>query len=122
MLDRKRFLTLAAGALALSTLFFPAAPSFAAGGQRGLIRGMVVDASNEPVSGSEIVLTGPNGRYTARTDERGRFTIIGVLVNSYTLTVRKGGNVKINQPDIAVIGDQTQDLGKIVFPFSQVNH
>src|SRR5258708_39918276 len=118
MLDRKHFLRLAAGALALSTLFLPAAPSLAAGGQRGIIRGTVVDARNAPVSDSEIVLTGPNGRYKAHTDARGRFNLIGVLVNTYTFTVRKDGVVKINQPGIAVIGDQTQDLGTIAFPAS----
>jgi hypothetical protein len=121
MQDRKHFLRLAAGALALGTLFLPAAPSLAAGGQRGIISGTVVDASNAPVSDSEVLLAGPNARYKAHTDERGRFNLIGVLVNTYTLTVRKDGAVKIHQPDIAVIGDQTQDLGTIAFPALSFN-
>jgi hypothetical protein len=117
MLERKRFLTLAASAaLTLTTIAGLAAPAFAAGGQTGIVRGTVVDASNAALTGADIMLTGPNGRYTAHTDARGKFVLVGVLADTYTLTIRKDGTVRISQPGVGVVGDDTVDLGTIIAP------
>jgi hypothetical protein len=117
MQKRNRFLTLAAAAvLALSTLPSLAAPAFAAGGQTGVIRGTVVDGSNAALTGADVMLNGPLGRYTAHTDTHGRFALVGVLADTYTLTVRKDGTVRVNQPGIGVVGDNTVDLGTIIAP------
>ncbi len=113
MLERKQFLALAAGAaLTLATV----APAFAAGGQTGAIRGTIVDGSNVALAGADVQLQGPNGRYTAHTDSRGKFSLIGVLADTYTLTVRKDGTVRISQPGVGVSGDGTVDLGTIIAP------
>ncbi len=113
MPTRQRLLSLAAiAALALAT----AAPALAAGGQTGTITGTIVDASAAPVSDADIALTGPGGRYTAHTNARGKFTLLGVLTETYTLTVKCNGTVRVSQPGIGVVGDQTVDLGKIVLP------
>ena len=115
MLERKRLLSLAAGAaLTLSALASVATPAFAAGGQTGVIRGTVVDASNAALSGADVMLAGPAGRYTAHTDGHGKFVLIGVLADTYTLTVRKDGTVRISQPGVGVVGDDTVDLGTII--------
>jgi hypothetical protein len=115
MLERKRFLTLAAGAvLTLGAFTGVAAPAFAAGGQTGVIRGTVVDTSNAALTGADVVLTAPSGRYTAHTDAHGKFVLVGVLADTYTLTVRKDGTVRINQPGVGVVGDDTVDLGTII--------
>jgi hypothetical protein len=119
MLQRKPFLTLSAGmALALSSLVFEAAPSLAAGGQTGSIRGTIVDANSTAVAGADVTLKGPSARYAAHTDGRGQFIMVGVLTDVYTLTVRQNGTVKINQPNIGVVGDGTVDLGTITLPAS----
>ena len=81
-----------------------------------MVRGSVADASGNAVSGADVTLNGPNGRYTAHTDGRGKFSLLGVLSDTYTLTVRKDGAVKISQPNIGVTGDQTLDLGTIRLP------
>jgi hypothetical protein len=78
----------------------------------------VVDAGNAPAAGADVVLNGPMGRYTAHTGTSGKFTLVGVLADTYTLTVHQGGVLKISQPGIGVIGDQTVDLGTIVLPAS----
>jgi hypothetical protein len=117
MLERKHFLTLAASAaLTLSTLASVAAPAFAAGGQTGIIRGTVVDASNAALTGADVTLVAPTGRYTARTDGRGKFVLVGVLADTYTLTIRKDGTVRVSQPGVGVLGDNTVDLGTITAP------
>lgn len=117
MPTRPRFLSLAAIAiLTLATAFSQTAPVRAAGGQTGSITGTVVDASDAPVNDADITLTGPGGRYTAHTNARGKFTLLGVLTETYTLSVKSSGTVRVNQPGIAVVGDQTVDLGKIALP------
>lgn len=119
MQARKRFLSLAAfGALALGSLLAHSVPSFAAGGQTGIVRGAIADPGGAPVPSADVTLNGPNGRYTAHSDGRGKFVLIGVLSDTYTLTVRKDGAVRISQPGIGVTGDQTLDLGTIMLPTS----
>jgi len=114
---RKRLLSLAAiGALTLGAAFSQAAPSFAEGGQTGIVSGTITDASGTAVGGAAVTLNAPTGHYTVRTDSRGRFTILGVVVDTYTLSVRRDGNLEVNQPDIGIVGDQTVDLGKIALP------
>ena len=118
MLHRKTFLSLAtAGALSLATLSF-AQPAFAAGGQTGILRGTVVDAAGAPVAGADVTISGPNGRYNPHTDARGKFGMLGVLADNYTLVIRRDGAVKISQPNIGVVGDDTVDLGTIALPAS----
>jgi hypothetical protein len=118
MLERKHFLTLAAtAALALSTIASVAAPAFAAGGQTGVIRGTVVDGTtNSALTGADVTLTAPTGRYTAHTDSHGKFVLVGVLADTYTLAVRKDGTVRVSQPGVGVVGDDTVDLGTIIAP------
>ncbi len=117
MLERKHFLTYAASAaLTLSALATIATPAFAAGGQTGIIRGTIVDGSNAALTGADVMLTAPGGRYTAHTDTHGKFVLVGVIADTYTLTVRKDGTVRINQPGVGVVGDDTVDLGTIVAP------
>jgi protocatechuate 3,4-dioxygenase beta subunit len=111
---RKRALSFAAaGALALCAAFSGAAPSSAAGGQSGTITGSVADASGAPVAGADVLLSAPTGRYRTHTDRHGRFSVIGVLAVTYTLTVQQNGVVRATQPGIAIDGDQTVDVGTI---------
>ena len=93
-----------------------AKPVFAAGGQTGSITGLVVDAVDAPVPDADITLTGPGGRYSAHTNARGKFTLLGVLSETYTLIIKRNGTIRVSQPGIGVIGDQTTDLGRIVLP------
>ena len=119
MPTRPRFLALAAIAtLAFATAFSHASPAGAAGGQTGGLKGTVVDAGSAAVSGAEITLAGPSGRYTAHTSDRGTFTLLGVLSDTYTLTIKQNGTVRVSQPGIGITGDQTLDLGKIALPAS----
>jgi hypothetical protein len=111
---RKALIAFAAiGVLAVCSVFALAAPSFAAGGQTGMLSGRIVDASSAPISGADVTISAPTGRYTAHTDGKGRFRIIGADVDTYTLNVKKDGYTGVSQAGIAVLGDQTVDLGVI---------
>jgi hypothetical protein len=111
---RKALLSLALiGAFVLCTLMMNIVPAFAAGGQMGMLSGTVVDAGNTAVANADILLTAPTGRYRAHTDAKGKFKILGADVDTYTVTVQKDGFLKVMEPGVAVLGDQTTDLGTI---------
>ncbi len=53
----------------------------------GSIAGSVVDVDGRPLAGAAIVATSPSARYSARSDPRGRFTLLGIAPDQYTVTV-----------------------------------
>jgi protocatechuate 3,4-dioxygenase beta subunit len=108
----------AAGALSLCTILGTTTPAFAAGGQSGAITGTVDDSAGAPIAGAEILLSAPTGRYRAHTDKHGKFSVIGVLAVTYTLTVAQNGVVRATEPNVSVDGDQTVDVGTISLPAS----
>jgi hypothetical protein len=112
-LTRKRLFSLAfIAAITLSTTLANATPSSAAGGA-GIVSGLVVDANNRPVSGADVVFVAPTGRYRTHTNHKGRFMIVGMFADTYTLIVRENGIVEINQPEIYVAVGEITNLGPI---------
>jgi hypothetical protein len=99
--------------LSLALMGATIAPAFAAGGVTGILSGTVVDAGNGAVSDADIMIAAPSGRYKAHTDTKGRFRILGADVDTYTFIVQKPGFQEIVQPGIAILGDQTTELGTI---------
>lgn len=58
----------------------------------GAIHGTVTDAaSRRPLAGATVTIASPSGRYRASTDAHGFYSIVGVLPDSYTLTVARVG-------------------------------
>jgi len=54
----------------------------------GSIVGVVVDAeTGKPVAGAVVRAVAPTGHYEAHTDARGQFTLVGVAVDTYNVTV-----------------------------------
>ena len=91
-----------------------AAPTFAAGGQTGQISGTVVDVTTRAaVVGARIGLASPSGSYSATTDAEGRFTINGVSVDTYTLTIERQGYATQQSAGVTITGDQTLNLGSL---------
>jgi Carboxypeptidase regulatory-like domain len=85
-------------------------PAFAAGGQTGIIQGTVTDASGNPVSGAAISAASPTGSYTATTAGNGSFTIVGVNVDTYAISVSAPGYDTYVLRGATVTGDQTLTL------------
>jgi hypothetical protein len=85
----------------------------AAGGQRGALSGVVVDSSGQPVADATVTLTAPTGRYRTKSDNRGRWFIVGVDVDTYSVRITKAGYADAVMPSVDALGDQTQDLGEI---------
>ena len=101
-------------ALASAVLISTAAPAFAAGGTSGVITGHVVDAGGQTVANAGVMLRAASGRYSTHTDDRGRFIIVNVPVDTYTLDIHKDGFRDQSLTGIELIGDQTADVGNIV--------
>jgi hypothetical protein len=110
----RRAATLGALCAALTgSIAVASGPVFAAGGQFGIVIGTVLDSQHNPVSGASIALTAPTGRYSASTDNRGKFRVMGVNVDTYDVRVRKDGFADAVVPNVDALGDQTQDIGTI---------
>ncbi len=98
----------------LSLLQLTVVPAYAAGGQNGNLSGVIVDATSKAaIAGAHVTIASPSGRFTATTDGGGHFTINGVTVDSYTLTVEAPGYEAFQLPGVTVQGDQTLTLGTV---------
>ena len=90
-------------------------PAFAAGGSNGNIGGQLIDGTTKaPIAGAQIGVAAPSGTYKATTDGAGKFSINGLAVDTYILTVEAKGYDTFTQAGVTVQGDQTLDLGQIV--------
>lgn len=86
-------------------------PAFAAGGQTGIVSGTVVDNSTkQPISNATVSIASPSGSYTATTGSNGSFTIVGVGVDTYTVSVSAPGYQTSIVNAATVTGDQTLQL------------
>ncbi len=91
-----------------------ATPVFAAGGVFGTLTGTVVDAGTQaPISGATVNVTSPGQKYTTTTDGSGHFGIVGINVDTFSVTVTAPGHETLVVPGVTVIGDQTTSAGTL---------
>jgi len=104
------------GALALFVVFLllfvtlagrPTAGN-AAEATTGLIVGAVAGADGKPIAKAVISAASPSGRYSTLTDARGRFTILGVAPDTYTIAAEATGYEPAIQRDVHVIAGQEE--------------
>jgi hypothetical protein len=89
-------------------------PAFAAGGVYGNLTGIVLDAATHaPIAGASIVAKSGSGTYHATTNASGRFTILGMSVDTYTVTVSAPKHQTIDVPGVVVFGDETDTIGTV---------
>src|SRR3981189_2648947 len=77
----------------LAALFI-AALSTSAAAQTGRVGGTVKDESGQPIKGATITAENPNASpssFTATTDDKGRFSIIGLKSGSWTFSAQAPG-------------------------------
>jgi hypothetical protein len=86
-------------------------PAFAAGGQTGILSGTVTDnATQQPIANATISAASPSGSYNAKTGASGTFTIVGVNVDTYVISVSAPGYDTYVLHTATVTGDQTLAL------------
>ena len=88
MRDSKTFLS---AAVLVAALAVASAPAFA---QTGRIGGSVKDQNNQPLKGATVTAENPNASpssFTATTDDRGRYSIIGLRTGAWKITASAPG-------------------------------
>ena len=86
----------------------------AAGGQTGDLQGTVlVAATRAALEGAAVTAVSPSGTFTARTNARGFFSILGMNVDTYVVSVESPGYDALSLTGVTITGDQTSDLGTL---------
>ena len=85
-------------------------PAFAAGGQTGILQGTVTDVNKQPIPNASISAASPTGSYNVKATTQGTFTIVGVNVDTYTISVTAPGYDTYVLRGATVNGDQTLTL------------
>jgi Carboxypeptidase regulatory-like domain/TonB-dependent Receptor Plug Domain len=89
-------------------------PALAAGGLYGNLNGTILDAATKaPIAGAAIVARSPSGTHEARTDAKGFFIILGMAVDSYSVSVTAPGHESASIAGVTVFGDQTVSIGTV---------
>jgi len=100
--------------LLFSFILSSALPAFAAGGQTGNISGTVLDsATKAPVSGARVTAVSPSGTATATTGGNGFFSLLGLNVDTYAISIEVNGYQPQLLAGVTVSGDQTLNLGNV---------
>ncbi len=89
-------------------VFLLARPAGAAEATTGLIVGTVTTARGTPLAHATITAAAPSGHYSAVTDARGRFVILGVTPDSYVVSVNAAGYRTATQLDVSVLSGQEE--------------
>src|SRR5262245_50762891 len=91
---------------ALLALFVAAASTAAA--QTGRVGGTVKDEAGQPIKGASITAENPNASpssFTATTDDKGRFSIIGLRTGRWTFSAQAPGYTpEAGQMNVQTIG------------------
>jgi hypothetical protein len=66
-------------------------PVSAAEATTGLIVGTVTAADGTPLANAIVSAASPSGRYTATSNARGQFTMLGVVADTYIITAQSPG-------------------------------
>jgi hypothetical protein len=85
-------------------------PAFAAGGQTGILSGTVTDTNNQPIANATVSAASPTGSYKTTTNSQGTFSIVGVNVDTYVVSVSAPGYDTYVLRGATVTGDQTLNL------------
>ncbi len=91
-----------------------ATPSYASGGQTGSMQGTVVDAKTlAPISGATVAAVSPSGSLRATTNASGFFTILGLIVDTYTVSIEAKGYEPYSLSGVTITGDQSLNVGNV---------
>jgi Carboxypeptidase regulatory-like domain/TonB dependent receptor/TonB-dependent Receptor Plug Domain len=79
-------------------------------GVTGNLGGTIKDTSGAPIAGVQVQAVSPSETRTATTDSSGRFIILSLAPDTYTLTLTKEGYQSVSYPGNNVFADQNQQV------------
>src|SRR5580698_907488 len=105
-------LTRARLVLAVVTFLFFALPiaSPAAESTTGAILGNVLTATGKPIAGAHVLAVSPSGRYAATTDSSGRFSLLNITPDTYSVSSDAAGYSTATRDGVTVLAGQTQSV------------
>ncbi|MGA2761372.1 MAG: carboxypeptidase-like regulatory domain-containing protein, partial [Candidatus Cybelea sp.] len=75
-------------------------------GTTGSITGTVTRVGGGPIAGARVTATSPSQTLTATTDASGRFSMLSLAPDTYTISVSKDGFEPSTTTGISVFADQ----------------
>jgi hypothetical protein len=96
--------------LAALAFFALGAAVQAAEATTGIIIGSVVATMGQPVANAHVSAVSASGSYTAITDARGRFTMLGVAADTYRVSAAAPGYQSALREGVTVLPGQSQQL------------
>jgi hypothetical protein len=94
----------------------PPPPAAAAEATTGGISGTVATSAGGPVANARIVAASASGRAAATSDARGRFRLLGLTPDTYTVSVEAAGYDAVTQPGVVVLPGQLDQVAVRVVP------
>jgi hypothetical protein len=86
------------------------APVRAYAGTTGSITGVVARTGGGPIAGARVAAISPSQTVTVTTDASGRFSMLSLAPDTYTITVSKEGFESSTTTGVSVFADQVQTL------------
>ena len=81
---------------------------FAAEATTGTIVGAVVDSGGHPVANVQITAAAPTGSSSTRSDARGRFSFLGLVPDTYTVSAQATGFEPVSEAGVVVLPGESQ--------------
>lgn len=99
--------TMAAASFAVLLVALSVSAAFA--GTTGVIRGTVTDAQTKaPLANVQVTASSPSGTYSATTNARGFYSMLGVFSDTYMLSFQIERYKPVSIPGVVVFADQSQ--------------
>jgi len=101
--------------LAFFTLLFASLGGVSGAAITGQITGTVTDQStHQPISGATVTAVSGSSTVQAVTDAKGAFALLGVVPDTYTVSVERPGYQAFSLAGVTVLPDNTQNLTLVV--------
>ncbi len=88
----------------------------AVAGTTGSITGLVVTSSGAPLAGARIAAVSPSQTLTVTSDASGRFTMLSLAPDTYTIDATKNGYDASTLTGVSVFADQVQTIRIALVP------
>ncbi|MGA9944124.1 MAG: carboxypeptidase regulatory-like domain-containing protein [Candidatus Cybelea sp.] len=99
-----------AAIVSLLLMTFVFQETWALAGVTGNLAGTIKDPSGAPIAGVQVQAVSASQSKTATTDAGGRFVLLSLAPDSYTLSLTKAGYENASLPGVNIFADQTEQV------------
>jgi hypothetical protein len=87
----------------------------------GQIVGTVVSSEgNKPIAGAQVNAASPSGTFRGKSDQSGAFVIVGVTLDTYTLSVQAQGYQPYAVQGVTVTADESTHVNAVLSPVNKL--